>query len=238
MNTLPQLLEPWQQTDIANDDVGGYFQNPVGTVVNSIWTTSNTIIAITGLSSTNISQVFVAATDLCAAANSFMSHTNRLSGVEEVDANTATLPHYSTAIGTGKLLTYLVYQSDGVQNNAPIIGNFTSLFTESDLTTHSQTILSYPATIQNSIDTSTDGFITSYTSNLSQTVANSMAAEMNTIADFMNSRRNGDVSFYTNSQEVVRDYKNVREFSGMGQTQTDLVNNYIGTDKLKTRLNS
>jgi hypothetical protein len=49
LNTMPAFIESWQAQDIANNDVGGYFQNPVANVTQSIWTVANTIIAIPNL---------------------------------------------------------------------------------------------------------------------------------------------------------------------------------------------
>ncbi len=239
MNTLPPLLETWQMEDIANEEVGGYFKNPVANITNNIWTTCNTIISITGLSSSNINAIYVVSSNLSANITpSFKDHTDRLSGVSPVSGNTAEFPHYNTAMATGKLLTNLIYQSDGVQNNAPIVGNFTSLYTENDLVSYYSIIQNYPTIIQNSMISTSDGLGGyTYSSNLTQATANAMVANLTSIATFMNSRRNGDVSFYNNSQDVIRDYKSVREFSNMGQTQTAMID-LVGTDKLKERLNS
>jgi hypothetical protein len=241
MDTLPPMLSKWQQDDIANNAVGGYFKNPVANVVQQIWDTSNTIIAITGLNTTNISQVYVASSNLSqTSANNFMAHTGRISGVQEMTPNTATLPHYTSAMNVGKLLSYIVYQSDGVQNNAPIMGNFTSLFTEDALTVYYNIIKNYPNTIQHSIITTIDPDTlgTVYSSNLTQTVANAMKANLNSICTYMDTRVSADVNFYNNSQNVVNDYHSTKQFSNMGGTQTDLVNNFVGSDKLKSRINS
>ena len=37
---------------------------------------------------------------------------------------------------------------------------------------------------------------------------------------------------------VIDDYNKVDQFSTLGQTETQLLNNYIGSDKLKSRINS
>ena len=54
----------------------------------------------------------------------------------------------------------------------------------------------------------------------------------------MNTRRTGDVTFYYNSKTIVDEYNTLKTFNNMGQTQTDMVTNLIGTEKLLTRLNS
>ena len=53
----------------------------------------------------------------------------------------------------------------------------------------------------------------------------------------MNTRRTHDETFYTNLKTLVTDYNTVRQFSQMGETQLDLVNNHIGTDKILSRIN-
>lgn len=240
MDAMPQMLNEWQKTDVGNSDTSGYLQNPVGTVSTNIWNVANNIISVTGLASSNITQVLTAATTLSTAANTFMQHTNRMSGAFGADPNDPTLPTYRTAIGAGKLISYIVYQSDGVQNNAPMIGSFTSIYSGDNLATYYSTIQNYASQVQNSIIATTDPitFEITYTSNLSQSTANTMASNLSNTASFMNTRRTADVTFYNNSQSVISDYNNVRQFSNMGATETDLTNNLIGTTKLTSRLNS
>jgi hypothetical protein len=47
LNTTPRLLEPWQQADIANNNVGGYFKNPVWNVANSTIVVSQELLSAT-----------------------------------------------------------------------------------------------------------------------------------------------------------------------------------------------
>jgi hypothetical protein len=51
-------------------------------------------------------------------------------------------------------------------------------------------------------------------------------------------RRTADINYYKNSFTLVNEYQGLEEFNGMGNTQKYLVNNLIGTDKLKARLAS
>lgn len=240
MNTMPPLLNTWQTQDLSDSNVGGYFNNPVITVTNNIWGVANGIIAINHLQSTNIAQIYTAATTLFTAANNFMQHTNRMSGVSSADPENPSLPTYQSAIGAGKLVSYIVYQSDGVQNNAPMIGSFTSLYSGNNLTSYYSTIQNYVVQVQNSIIANTDPETgnTTYTSSMSQTTANQIVSNMANTSSFMNARRTADVTFYTNTQSIISDYNAVRGFSKMGQTESDLTNNLIGSSKLLTRINS
>jgi len=61
------------------------------------------------------------------------------------------LPHYETATQTGKALISLIYQTDGISNNAPIMGNFTSLFVANDLIVIYNTMSTYANIVNNSV---------------------------------------------------------------------------------------
>jgi hypothetical protein len=100
------------------------------------------------------------------------------------------------------------------------------------------TIQSYPTTIKNSIVVTSDEFGTTYTSNLTTIQVTTIINGINSIKNIMDSRRIGDVNFYNNSRSIVDDYNSVKQFANPGQSETYLINNYIGTDKLKSRINS
>jgi len=232
MNGLPPLLNTWQTADAANNIVGGYFKNPVANVTQSIWNVANSIIVISDLNVVaNLANVSLSANALNLAANNFYSHTNRTSGVSP-DDDEPTLPHFKSAMAVSKVIMYITFQSDGIQNNAPMMGNFTSLIQANNLMISYNTISNYANTIANSINHGT------YTTNLTTIQINTIQQEMNTITNLMNSRRTSDVNFYYNSRAIVNDYNNLKQFSAPGQSESYLYNNYIGTDKLKTRINS
>lgn len=232
MNGLPPLLNTWQTADAANNDVGGYFQNPVANVTQNIWNVANSIIAIPDLNYVaNLANVSLSANALSLAANNFYSHSNRMSGVS-LDSDEPTLPHFKSAMAVSKVVMYITFQSDGVQNNAPMMGNFTSLIQANNLTISYNTISNYANTIANSINHSSN------TTNLTPIQINTIQQGMNTATELMNSRRTADVNFYYNSQAIVADYNTLKQFSTPGQSESYLYNNYIGTDKLKSRINS
>ena len=154
--------------------------------------------------------------------------------MEPVNTDTILLPHYESAIGVGKIIMYLVSQTDGISNNSPLIGSFTSLFTGNTLNTYYTTIQNYANTVANSIYTQTGN----YYSNLTSTQVSTISSKLIEITTFMNTKNTADVNFYINSQAVLADYNSLKGFSNMGQTQEDLINNYIGTPKLLSRINS
>lgn len=266
MNAMPRLLADWQFEDIANDDVGGYFVNPVATVTQNIRNTSNTLVsllsanpatnteAVTGTTG-DITTLFTGMITLSANiggfnGGEFIAHTNRLSGVTPIEASpstsgvdTALLPHYDTALATGQLMMYLVYQSDGVQNNSPIMNNFTSIVIEEDLDSLYSNISTYYTTISNSItvsgggtDALTDPIVR--VSNLSLSTVQTMSNNLTTINTTLATKRNNDEVYYTTSRKIANEFNELRRFNNMGATANNLVQNYVGSNKLLTRLNS
>ena len=263
MNNIPTLLTDWQHEDISNSDVGGYFRNPVANVTQDIRNTCNSIVSIlVSNPSTNtdavvgttseITNLFVSMNTQSANIGGnnggmFIEHTNRMSGVTSitdslnVDDKNALLPHYQTAMASGQLLMYLTNQAEGVSNNTPIMGNFTSILIEEELNSLYSNISTYATQIGNSISItgtgiSPDNFVR--TSNLSLETVQTMANNIDTINTTLSVRRDHDERFYTNSKQIVNEYSQLRMFNDLGATANNLMQNYIGSDKLLTRLNS
>lgn len=263
MNSVPSLLTTWAKGDIANNDVGGYFTNPVSNVTQDIRNTCNTLVSLLSSNPSNNTDAVTgttgAITTLFTTINTqsaniggingglFIAHTNRISGVTPLSASpesgvdTALLPHYETAISTGQLMMYLTNQSDNISNNSPIMGSFTSILMENELNSLYSNISSYYTTISNSITItgtgiSPDNYVR--TSNLSLSVVQNMANNISTIDTTLAVRREHDENFYTNSRTVAEEYRKLRIFNDLGATANNLLHNYIGSDKLLTRLNS
>ena len=181
--------------------------------------------------------------------NGFKSHTDRVSGLTDYNDyidDTAALqkPFYNTAMGYAKVAVYILYQTDGISNSSVVLGSFTSLLIKPQLESSYNLITTYANTINASITvtssgtgTTEDPFTTTRTSNLSLTVVTAMYNELANTNTLMNTRRTHDETFYTNLKTLVSDYNTTRQFSQMGETQLDLVNNHIGTDKLLSRIN-
>jgi len=68
--------------------------------------------------------------------------------------------------------------------------------------------------------------------------ANVIAGHMNTANALIETRRNHDIQFFRNSMSVISDFGKTQEFANMGEVEKNLANNYIGTDKLLSRINS
>jgi len=255
LDGMPKMLEPWQAEDLATSNTGGYFVNPCANITTNIWTTSNTLVSVannvqgsgnlTGLWTqihTTLSYISNSSTGNTQAGD-FLAHTNRISGVTSIDVSAdqgvANLPHYETATQTGKALISLIYQTDGVSNNAPIMGNFTSLFVANDLIVIYNTMATYANIVNNSVVITGSGgpgdpFI--ITSNLTYNVVNSIATTANSANSIFYERRVHDEQFFKNSSDLLIDYKKVRGIGNSGQAESYLIENFIGSNKLLSRL--
>lgn len=272
MSNVPPLLEHWQTEDISNDNVHGYFRNPVANSIINIrsecnqihstltsssfvneqgntvttQTVSGSSIEITSMfASMNVATANIAGTN----GSLFYEHTNRISGVttvaESASQNKSHLPHFSTAIGTGQLMTYLLYQTDNVTNSSAITGNFTSMMIKVELEELETSINSYNTEIENSITTSqstdSEGNVTiTRVSNLPFETVNSMFTIISTINDTLAQRRTHDENFFANSRKISEEYGilNMLNPKTMGATSRYLLENFNGSDKLLTRIKS
>jgi hypothetical protein len=231
LQSVPNLLTDWQMQDIANSNTSGYFVNPAlnssNTLISDISYIDTISVGVTGLET-----ILAAANNVVTSNNliKFRDHTNRLSGVSPPDFENPNLPHYDSAIGTGKVLTYLVFQSDGITNNAVFIGNFGSIIKTQTLSDYANTINSDVIVITNSINGGS--------SNLSAGQKTTIINHINSMNTFVLNTRTDDENFFANCNSVIEEFKQLKGFNGMGQTQTDIINNYIGSPKLLSRLNS
>ena len=256
LNTVPSLLpSQWMIDDLNNNDTGGYHVNPVANSCNTIWSSSNTLITITsGLQgSGNLTALWSTINlDLKAIAGynvttgqmqEYLDHTYRISGVVPITANVdaASKPHLEQAIQIGRALMYLVYQTDGREDNAPMLGSFTSILVANTINEYANIVVSYANTINASITVTTSGtppdpVITIRTSNLNYDTVNTIATSANSLNSFLYTRRVHDENFYTKSNELVNEAKSIRRYASLGSSETSLIDNLVGSDKLKSRL--
>ena len=251
MEAMPSLIQDWQTEDIATSNVGGYLQNPLGSVSTSIAVSANaiknivsTIVTYTNIGVANV-MVHIAnsSNNLITAATNFKDHTDRVSGAINLsDAYAAdtsdavlssTKPFRDTINGISKILTYIIYQTDGISNTSIENGAQTSLFTGPQMNVFNISISTYANTINSSIS-----FTPNAASSLTLTQANTINTTINEIITFVDTRRTHDETFFTNMKTMLSDYNKTNEFTNMGSAETQMVNNYTGTNKLLTRINS
>jgi hypothetical protein len=240
LDSVPPLMEAWQAKDIANNDVGGYFKNPTATDVNTIITLANGIATIANTA--NLNSLFTTATQLSGTASSFLEHTNRISGVTPWEGDN-TVPYYQNVINLGKTALYLTNQTDGITNNSPIMGSFTSILIGPQIKAAAVKLAPYPNLLSSSLvttsGTDTEGNpTTTLTSNLPVSQLNQITTDLNYAATLLSNRQVADVNFFNNLKSFSDKYQIVKQFSNMGDSQDYLINNFIGSDKLKSRINS
>jgi len=249
LDSLPPIIEDWQSQDIADSNVGSYNQNPLGSISTSIATSANAILNVSstieictnaGVSAV-IANIANSANNLITTANNFKDHTDRVSGVtsyadyitEATSSIASTKPFKDTIKGYSKLLMYVIYQTDGISNTSIMYGAQTSLFTGPEMNVYYTALSTYANIISSSIS-----YTPNVTSNLTSTQANTIYAMIANTASFIDTRKTHDETFFTNMKTMVSDYQKTRQFSNMGESETDLVNNYTGSSKVLTRLNS
>jgi hypothetical protein len=249
LDSLPPIIEDWQSQDIADSNVGSYNQNPLGSISTSIATSANAILNVSstieictnaGVSAV-IANIANSANNLITTANNFKDHTDRVSGVtsyadyitEATSSIASTKPFKDTIKGYSKLLMYVIYQTDGISNTSIMYGAQTSLFTGPEMNVYYTALSTYANIINSSIS-----YTPNVTSNLTSTQANTIYAMIANTVSFIDTRRTHDETFFTNMKTMVSDYQKTRQFSNMGESETDLVNNYTGSSKILTRLNS
>jgi hypothetical protein len=240
LNAMPSFIQSWQAQDIANNDVGGYFKNPTSANVNIIITLSQAIYDVAN--SANLTAITTAASTLHTDSNSFLAHTNRLSGVTPFTGDD-TVPYYTSAMNLGKTALYITNQTDSISNTSPIMGSFTSILVDPQIGEYGNTLVSYPDLINNSLnsETTTDeggNTIVIITSNLASSTLEQIASDLANTDTFLTTRQNGDVTYFTNLKTFVNNYNQVKQFSNLGETQSYLLNNFIGSNKLISRINS
>jgi len=239
LNTLESMatdieLSDWQLNDMANNDVisTNYYVNPVANVCNSITANlSNLVASIYTISSPNseTTNLLNSAMNCIIQLDRFKSHTDNISGVSETTGS-QTIPSYLTAINTGQVLITLLNKTDGIANSLPAYGSLTSLFVADDLMSNNTTIGANCQTFISSVSGNT--------TSLSTTTITNIKNRIEVFNTFVYGRWSHDWTFYENSVKLMDDYTKISNLSNIGSTQTYLLENYIGTEKIKTDLSN
>lgn len=239
LNAAPLQISDWQKNDIANGSINmtNYYKNPAANACSYLLANTNTMLAWAPLSdvannflyaSEGATRLKANLTNLVVEINAFKSHTDNVSGVYTMTSNTDTVPSLDYATSVGNQLLRLLNATDEVSNTVPLLGNMTSLFIIDDLLANTVTM----STDSQTMNAST---ILGY-SNISNSAMNVIVSHIESINTYISLRRTSDWSFYTQSVKLLNDYNKVSKFDNMGNTQSYLVNNLIGTDRLKENL--
>ena len=259
LNAMPALVpEQWMKDDLITANNYGYYVNPVANSCNIIWAQANTLAGITnslyggdyfynGDNPTTRRFAGIYSTlNLLVSANGemvqFINHTNRISGKVPASANTeASLkPCLEPAMLIGRALTTLVYQIDEREDNAPMMGSFTSILIANTLSEYANAMVRHVYTVNTSITmnvVNANGN-TVNTSNLEIAVVVSIGDFIDKLYELLNTRRTHDENFYTKSNQLVNEAISLRRLGNVGATEANLTQTLVGTDKLNSRLSS
>ena len=234
-------LKTWQADDLINAAATGYFQNPhsanlviLTTLASAFLPLSNTANVTFTYAGDSANNLYLAANNVLIEIPSFTDHTNRISGVSAT-TNGNLLPDYQIAMSVGRQVLSITNQIDGVQNNAPLLGNFTSLAIGPDIANTIILLTNDLATLNASMTLVGGNLVSSITSSSMNTIV----SDVQSAYTLLNGRRTSDVNFYLNSLSLVNDYNKVSQFTRVGVNSNYLINTLnIGTDKLKTNLQS
>ena len=131
-------LSQWQENDLANAQVNGYYQNPHNDKLGALAVFVTGISLLSNTANCTFDDLDTANTMANTAVSAqssllnFTYHTNNLSGVTR-SSNTAMYPDLNTAVSIGRQILNITNKTDAVQNNIPILGNFTSLYVANDI---------------------------------------------------------------------------------------------------------
>lgn len=233
LNNTDIQLSNWQINDLSNSNVGGYYQNPhqytlatLSIYLNGLATLANSNTTIFTNAPDAANTLSNTLTTLASSLISFTTHTNNLAGVSR-SSNTSLYPDLTSALSVGRQMLNITNKTDSVQNNTPILGNFTSLYIGPQLLNSSNTITNDYITLNNSI--------TANTSNISNASMNVIISDVQSLQTLVDGQRTQDWTFYQNSLSVLQDYQTLLQFSNMGGTQNSLIQ-LIGTSKLHSEL--
>lgn len=236
LNAAPIQLASWQQSDIANGNVQttNYYKNPLANDCTLlIANTSNIVSFVTTVpfdfDSGSNAILLSAATNLQAELNSFVSHTNNVSGVTLMTSNTDTIPSLEGASSIGNYLLRIVNVSDDIQNTTPLLGSLTSLFIGPEVNSNVAIVNTALHLLNSSVAPNGNCYLSSV-----QVIT--ISNTLNVLNTFVSYRRVSDWNFFANATSIVMDTVKLSTFNNMGNTQLYLVNNLIGTDQLKENL--
>jgi hypothetical protein len=260
LKAVPKLMTDWQAEDMRNSVVTDYFQNPLAGAIDSITNSLNFILdtTIVGTEQVDVGgegsqfinvDIVVPGLEIvkeeCEIALSelgkFKLHTDKMSNVVPISEGNSQDPHYLLASSIGKSLSYIVNQTDNIQNSAPILGSFTSLFIEDELYVLENIIIEYPDLIANSITITGGGGGEDptpivYSTDLTEQQINEILDNIKNVTNLISTRRRHDFNFFNNMKKITEEYSLFRSISESGLASKQLINEFIGTDSLKDKL--
>ena len=261
LKKTPKQLKDWQADDMASNLIKRttYFKNPVAdrllTVLNLAVLVDNYNKLAKWREIDGTWQITFPLQELASFARGVgdvfdkqLEHTNRLSNLVEITEETAELPHYEQVIPVGRQLSYILYQTDDIQNTSPVLGCFTSLFYDAEYARVKEIMASIEKTISDSLVNYTIsdpelGTIEVWTTTLTAEQIQNETDKINGVNEPdgqpvrlpTDLRRKSDEKFWTNTKKILEEYQFVRSLND-GAFQQKMLNEVVGTEALKQRL--
>jgi hypothetical protein len=249
LDTQPVSLETWQKNDLANGTIirTDYYKNPVLNVCNQLESVTqnlyNTLLTISTYDFADGNLLVSSANTLLLEIDLFKQHTSNVSGVTVAEATVPEdgspvieYPDYDTSIQLGQELLMLLNNTDGIQDSSPVLGNMTSLFMREEIEANTILITTDNTVLSSSIRTELVIEDTLTISNISASAANSIVTHLQTTSGMLSTRRLHDWNFFRQGLILLEDYNKIDRLENVGNTQSYLINNLIGTDAYKQKI--
>jgi len=239
LNSSPMQITSWQQDDIANGNfqTTNYYKNPLANDCTLLLANTASILTFLNTktfevaSEANVTLLLDTTTNLQIELNNFKSHTDNISGVATMTSNSDTIPSLSTSTSIGNQLLRIVNVTDGVQNTTPMLGSMTSLFIGNEVNANVSMVNTKLSILNSSAVPNGKSYI-------SNSAILSIRTDLEAFNTFISYRRVSDWNFFSNAVNIVIDTTKVTSFNNVGNTQNYLIQNLIGTDRLKSNLES
>jgi hypothetical protein len=237
LDKMPTFMDSWMAQDVRDNNVGGYFTNPCSTNTSIIISAANNIYywanGCSGLETVaNISYT------LLQTSTNFLAHTNRISGVTPLDPNDLINPYYRNAVNNAKQIVYITNQTDDISNTSVLMGSFTSILVSPQIGANAAIFAPYSNTVQSSVTTTTDpeSGDTTKSSSLGSSTKTTLNTLMTNINTFLSTRQTHDVNYFANIKTMVSKVQSVTQFKDVGNSESALLKNYVGSSKLLDRI--
>ena len=250
----PSPYKKWQFDAVANDDINGYFKNPmleisqeIRNAANTMYTASKTVPSLSAITTASGN---LAGFDTTTGDNDnppivtthtkgiiefFIPHTNNISGVTA--STSSSFPDFNSGMAIGEYMMQLTNRYDGVEDASAALGAFTSLFIGDELSVLVIKINDGAGKVASSIIVDlTDPSLPIYTTNLSAGLITTITNDITECYNLINDRYNHDINFFRNSISTMNKFNQISKFNSLSKVSLHLIDKLVGTDKLKNNL--
>ena len=250
----PSPYKKWQFDAVANDDINGYFKNPMLAISQEIRNAANTMYTasktVPSLSAITTASGNLAGFDTTTGDNDnppivtthtkgiiefFIPHTNNISGVTA--STSSSFPDFNSGMAIGEYMMQLTNRYDGVEDASAALGAFTSLFIGDELSVLVIKINDGAGKVASSIIVDlTDPSLPIYSTNLSAGLITTITNDITECYNLINNRYNHDINFFRNSISTMNKFNQISKFNSLSKVSLHLIDKLVGTDKLKNNL--